>query len=386
MAPEESEGGRMERLAQGRTPWRTDALAIATHRRGRASASTRGKSRSKVGAKDVRGDAKVRPVDIHAHYFPQAYLDVIAEEGKRFQVEYRVTQQGFYIQTAARTQGPLPSKIVNLHERIAAMDKQGIAVQAMSLTGPMAHWGDADVSHKLASAWNDSASAAHREYPDRLVGLLTLPMLFPDRAVDELNRACQLPGMRGVYMGTNIDQHDLDDPLFEPVFARIETLGLPVFLHPLQAIGGQRTKAFYLSNLLSFPVDTAIAACHLIFGGVLDRHPKLQICLPHGGGVLPILTGRIDHGWRVRPELQNLGLKKAPSEYLRRFTYDTIVHSKSIMEFVIGEVGADRIMIGSDYCLDMGYGRPVQFLEKIDVTRAERNRMLGENAARILKL
>ncbi len=263
---------------------------------------------------DVTG---VRPVDIHAHFFPQAYLDVLAEEGPRFNVEYRAAEEGFYIKTDARFQGPLPYRVVDLKKRIADMDAQGTAVQAMSLTGPMAYWGDEEVSHKLTRAWNDAASAAHVQYPTRLLGLLTLPMLFPDRAIDELNRASKLPGIRGVYMGTNINHRDLDDPLFEPIFARIEALDLPIFLHPLQVVGGQRTAPFYLSNMLSFPFDTAIAACHLIFGGVLDRHPKLQFSLPHGGGVLLMLMGRIDHGSAVRPEIEKLRLPRPPSKYLQ---------------------------------------------------------------------
>jgi aminocarboxymuconate-semialdehyde decarboxylase len=328
----------------------------------------------------------VRPVDVHAHFFPQAYLDVLAQEGPPFNVEYREAEEGFYIKTDARFQGPLPYRIVDLKKRIADMDAQGTTVQAMSLTGPMAYWGDEEVSHKLARTWNDAASSAHVQYPERLVALLTLPMLFPDRAIDELNRASKLPGIRGVYMGTNINQHDLDDPLFEPIFARIEALDLPIFLHPLQVVGGPRTASFYLSNLLSFPFDTAIAACHLIFGGVLDRHPKLQFTLPHGGGVLLMLMGRIDHGATVRPEIQKLQLPQPPSKYLQRFTYDTIVHSKSVMEFVISEVGAERIMIGSDYCLDMGYERPVHFLDQINITSAQRKMILGDNAARMLKL
>src|ERR1700716_1282978 len=330
--------------------------------------------------------SSVRPVDIHAHYFPQGYLDVLAEEGPRFNVEYRGAEEGFYIKTEVRFQGPMSYNIVDLQKRIADMDAQGTAVQAISLTGPMAHWGDEDVSHKLARAWNDGASAAHVQYPTRLFGLLTLPMLFPDRAIDELNRASKLPGMRGVYMGTNINHRDLDDPLFEPIFARIEALDLPIFLHPLQVVGGQRTAPFYLSNILSFPFDTAIAACHLIFGGVLDRHPKLQFTLPHGGGVLLMLMGRIDHGASVRPEIQKLQLPRPPSKYLQRFTFDTLVHSKSIMEFVIAEVGAERIMIGSDYCLDMGYEMPVHFLDQINITGAQRKLISGENAARVLKL
>jgi aminocarboxymuconate-semialdehyde decarboxylase len=332
---------------------------------------------------DVSG---IRTVDIHAHFFPQTYLDVLAEDGPRFNVEYREAEEGFYIKTDVRSQGPLPYRIVDLEKRIADMDAQGTKVQAMSLTGPMAYWGDEETSHKLSRAWNDGASAAHVQYPERLFGLLTLPMLFPDRAIEELNRASKLPGMRGVYMGTNINHRDLDDPLFEPIFARIEALDLPVFLHPLQVVGGPRTAQFNLSNILSFPFDTGIAACHLIFGGVLDRYPKLQVTLPHGGGVLLMLIGRIDHGAKVCPEIQKLKLPQPPSKYLRRFMFDTVVHSKSVMDFVISEVGADRIMIGSDYCLDMGCDHPMHVLDEVSLTSAQRKLILGDNAARLLRL
>ena len=330
------------------------------------------------------GAAGLRPVDIHAHYYPEAYLNLFNEDGKRFNAEYHKSDQGFYFTTPYGGHELMPTKYMDLKQRIADMDQQGVAVQAVSLSAPMVYWGDAELDHKLATAWNDAASAAHQAYPTRLVGFLTLPMLYPDRAIDELNRASKLPGIRGVYMGTNINDTDLDDPLFEPVWTRIEEIDLPVFLHPVQQFGGKRLRPFYLSRFLGNPFEAAIAACHLIFGGVLDRHPKIQIGLPYGGGPLPILIGRIDHGWQVRPETKQL--PKAPSTYLQRFYFDTIVHSKQIMEFVIREVGAERVMVGSDYCGDMGYKRPIQFLEQINLSSAQLKMISGETAAKLLKL
>lgn len=356
-----------------------------------ARASTPSDSRQKV-ASGRLDPAGTQAVDIHAHYFPETYLNLFNEDGARFGAESHITPQGFYFKVPASVRvtslgsaaAPLPSKFIDLKQRIADMDQQGVAIQALSLTAPMVYWGDAALDHKLATAWNDAASAAHLAYPSRLVGLLTLPMLYPDRAVDELNRAAKLPGVRGIYVGTNINDHDLDDPLFSPIWARIEQLGLPVFLHPIQTVGGERLRPFYLENFIGNPVDTAIAACHLIFGGVLDRYPKLQITLSHGGGALLILTGRLDHGWQVRPEVRHL--PKPPSAYLPRFTYDTIVHSKQVMEFIIGAVGAERIMMGSDYCYNMGYQRPLEFLEQLDLSAAQRAMILGGTATKLLKL
>jgi aminocarboxymuconate-semialdehyde decarboxylase len=360
------------------------AAAVAMGQSAEALAESHAQVQSR--AKQALRTEGVRAIDIHAHYYPQTYLETIAEDGKRFNCEYRMTDQGFYTKTPAGNQGPLPTKFIDLKQRIAEMDATGVAIQAISLTTPMNYWGDAEISLTLAKAWNDGASAAHLAYPTRLVAFLTLPMLFPDHAMDELNRASKLPGMRGVYLGTNIEGRDLDDPLFEPVFARIEALDLPVFLHPLTTLGGARTKPYYLSNLLGNPFETAVAASHLIFGGVLDRHPKLQVNLPHGGGVFPILIGRLDHGWQVRSEFDHARMPNPPSAYLQRFTYDTIVHSKSIMEFVIREVGAERVMIGSDYCFDMGVARPLELLEQVNISSSQRKMILGENAARLLKL
>jgi aminocarboxymuconate-semialdehyde decarboxylase len=328
--------------------------------------------------------AAVPVIDIHAHYYPEAYLELLAAEGGRYGAGYRRTEEGFYVGGAGRPHGPLPLKFIDLAARLAEMDAQGVAVQALSLTTPMTYWADPDLSLRLARAFNDAASAAHLAHPGRFVGLMALPLPDAERSLDELERAARLPGIRGVYMGTNVEGRELSDPLLLPVFERIEALGLPVFLHPVTVIGAKRLQPFYLGNLIGNPVDTAIAAAHLIFGGVLDRCPRLEINLPHAGGVLPILIGRFDHGRQVRPELRHL--PRDPSEYLRRFTYDTIAHSPEVMRFVVSMVGADRVMLGSDYCFDMGHAHPVEAVDRLELGAAERALVLGGTAARLLRL
>ena len=329
--------------------------------------------------------AGARPIDIHAHYFPQTYFDLFNSEGQRYGAEFRTTDKGFVFKTPVESNGPLPTKFIDLKQRLADMDAQGVAVQALSLTGPMVYWADGAFSHKMAMTWNDAAVAAHQMNPDRFVVLATLPMLDPDRAVDEVDRASKLPGVRGIYMGTNIEGRDLDDPLFEPIFARIDARGLPVFLHPLYSnLGGKRLVPYSLTNLVAFPLDTTIAASHLIFGGVLDRHPNLLVVLPHAGGALLNVVGRLDHGWNVIPPAKQSA--QIPSAYLRRFMYDTIVHSKPMMEFIISQVGVERILLGSDYCFPVGYERPVENVEELRLTPAERKMILGGTAAKLLKI
>jgi aminocarboxymuconate-semialdehyde decarboxylase len=326
-------------------------------------------------------------IDIHAHYFPERYLDLIERAGGAFGTSIdRSNPKGPVIVMRGARTPPLDVTYWDLDRRRRAMDRHGVAVHALSLTVPMVYFADGELGQRLAEAVNDSMSEAHRAFPDRFVGCATLPMQDPKRAVAELERAAALPGIKAVYLGTNVNARELSDTAFAPVFAACEARRLPVLLHPLNVIGAARLGTFYLNNLLGNPFDTAVAAAHLVFGGVLDRHPKLEVCLPHAGGAMPYLVGRLQHGQRVRPENQKVA-KKPFSAYLRRFTYDTISHAPESMRYLIDLVGADRVMLGSDYCFDMGPARPREIVDRqLRLSAADRARILSGNARRLLGL
>lgn len=327
-------------------------------------------------------------IDIHAHFFPERFLDAIADGGGPWGARIdRSNPRGPAIVIGGSAGPPLEPRYYNLDQRLRSMDRQGVTVQALSLTTPMVYWADGEFGARLARAFNDAASAAHAAHPDRFVSCATLPLQDPPRALEELERAASLPGTRAVYMGTNVAGRELSDPAFFPVFERCHDLRLPVLLHPLNVVGAQRLAPFYLHNLLGNPFDTAIAAAHLIFGGVLDRLPRLQVCLPHAGGALPYLAGRLRRGQRVRPEAKDAA-RRPVTAYLRRFTYDTITHDPAALRYLVDTVGADRVMLGSDFCFDMGYERPRDIVAARETRLARKDQplVLRGNAARLLRL
>ncbi len=329
-----------------------------------------------------------RGVDVHAHFFPESYLRLVEREGPAEGARLdRSNPKGVSIVVDGVPTPVLGPAYWDLDRRVRDMDRQGVEIQALSLTAPMVYFAKPELGARLARAFNDALAEAHTAYPDRFVGCAALPMQDPRLAVAELQRAARLPGVRAVYLGTNVAGRDLSDPAFLPVFERCHEFELPILLHPLTTIGSaDRLRPFYLGNLLGNPFDTAVAAAHLVFGGILDRFPRLDVCLPHAGGALPYLFGRLQHGQKVRPEARDRA-RRPFRAYLRRFTYDTISHAPEALRYLVDLVGADRVMIGSDYCFDMGYERPRDMVtRRLRLTAADQARILRGNAARLLRL
>src|SRR6266849_844809 len=200
--------------------------------------------------------SRYAPIDVHAHYFPQSFLDLIAKHGPGYGFEYKMVEgKGPQFKHGHLVTGPVGPKFVDLDARLAAMDEQGVEVHALSLSQPMVYWAEGDLARRISEIYNDALARAHERHPKRLVGLATLPMHEPALAVKEVERAPKLPGMRGFYIATQINGKDLSDASFLPVYERIEASGLPLFLHPVEVIGHQRLAAYYLTNLLGNPFE-----------------------------------------------------------------------------------------------------------------------------------
>jgi len=327
-----------------------------------------------------------RAIDVHAHFYPERFLKSLADEGgpADAKIEYVGPGRPVLVRGASRLE--LDATYWDLDLRLRRMNAQGVTIHALSLTTPMVHWASPDRGVTLARQVNDAMVEAHTAFPARFVGLATLPLQDVALAMQELDRVAGLKAMRGVYLPTHVAGRELSDPALFPIYERCEALDLPVLLHPTSVIGADRlARANDLSNLLGTPFDGTVAAANLVFGGVLDRCPKLNVVLPHAGGALPYLWGRLQHAQEVRPELRATA-QKPFREYLRRFYYDTLGHAPETVRFLVGLVGTDRVLMGSDYCFDLGYEKPRDIVTKLGLKPADQDRIFSGNAARLFKL
>jgi aminocarboxymuconate-semialdehyde decarboxylase len=326
-----------------------------------------------------------RTIDTHTH--------VLADEAiKRLQKEIPslglkltpLDADNSVIEVAGVPYKPFPKGGHDIARRLADMDQALVDMHVLSATPQTWLYGqEASVGVALSAIQNDDMARLVKERPDRFSAIATLPMQAPQKAADELRRAMTKLGMHGAMIGSNINGKNLDDPSFEPLWATAAELDAFMVIHPGNVAGADRLRAYYLGNLIGNPLDTTIAAACLIFGGVLERHPKLNFVMVHGGGFIPYQGMRWVHGWDVRPE-PKVHLKHSPEKYLDRFLYDTILHSKKTLEMLIAMVGADRIFLGSDYPYDMGMLDCVRHVKSLSISEGDRAKILHDHAAKIL--
>jgi len=284
----------------------------------------------------------------------------------------------------ARMFQTIGAKLNGVEERLADMDRLGVDVQAISPNpAQYCYSTPPELGRELARLVNDGIAGAVARAPDRLVGIGTVPLQDCGMAIAEMRRCIADHGMRGIEIGTNIGGRELADPEFRPFFQAAEELGVLLLLHPLGFTQGQRLSEHYLNNLIGNPLESTVALSHLIFGGVLEDHPGLKLCVVHGGGYLPGYWGRMDHAWRAREDCRQ-HISRPPSSYLRRLWFDTLVFDRAQLDALVRSHGADRLCLGSDYPFDMAEPDPVGFLSGL--AEEDRAAILGRNAAALLGL
>jgi aminocarboxymuconate-semialdehyde decarboxylase len=328
-------------------------------------------------------------VDIHCHYFNSvvaakveqlnpAQYDPLIRFANPHTREVNVKQM--------RDRGP---KLSAIEIRLKDMDRMGIDIQAVSpAPNQTYYWTDPALGAELARGVNDRLAEIVATWPDRFVALGTVPLQNVDLAVAELTRCVKKLGLRGVEINPSVNGLDLTDSRLglEKFFARAQELDVVLFMHPIGFTQGERLTDHYFNNVIGNPMETTIAASHLIFDGVLDRNPKLKIVLPHAGGYLAHYWARMDHAHRARPDCRTV-IKRAPSSYLRMMYFDTIAFAPAMLRQMVDQYGARHVLLGTDYPYDMGVDDPLGFIASVPrLKRDERAMIEGGNAARLLKI
>ena len=328
-------------------------------------------------------------VDIHCHYFNPvvaakvehlnpAQYDPLIQFANALTREVNVEQM--------RDRGP---KLSTIEIRLKDMDRMGIDIQAVSpAPNQTYYWTDPALGAELARGVNDRLAEIVDTWPDRFVALGTVPLQEVDLAVAELTRCVKELGLRGVEINPSVKGMDLTDPRLglEKFFAKAQELDVVIFMHPTGFTQGERLTDHYFNNVIGNPMETTIAASHLIFDGVLDRNPKLKVVLPHAGGYLAHYWARMDHAHRARPDCRAV-IRKAPSSYLRKMYFDTIAFDPAMLRQMVDQYGPEHILLGTDYPYDMGVDDPLGFIASVPrLKHDERALIEGRNAARLLKI
>jgi aminocarboxymuconate-semialdehyde decarboxylase len=322
------------------------------------------------------GGQRVKTIDVHCHCAVPEALDIVKgtamEAGLRRQLEGHL---GFPVGEA----------------RLSDMDRDGIDVQAPSIN---AYWygADRDMARRIIDVQNARLAAMKAAYPDRIAPFASVALQFPEIAAEQLEHAVRQLGLHGAAIGGSVEGAELSDRKFDPFWAEAEELQALIFIHPQTAptstgIAKRVHGSGVLGNVIGNPLETSLALAHLIFEGTLDRFPNLKICAAHGGGYLPSYAARMDHGCAVFPkQCPGPALKKQPSEYLKQLYFDSILFTPEAMRHLVAEVGASRVVIGTDYAVPWVKDPVDLILATPGLSDADKVAILGGTAAKLLKI
>jgi len=330
-----------------------------------------------------RSDGPV--IDIHCHRECRPAAEMMKVEADR--LGHAPLAYGSDLTRAVNRQQlhELRPKMDRLEVRLADMDRAGIDVQAVAVAAyQYYYWAPPEIGAKVSRIVNDELAEATARHADRFAPLGTVPLQDTDAALAELRYCVQDLGMRGLEIDSHVEGAEIADPRLDPFWAEVDKLGAVVVVHTSGHNHIDRLSDHNFLNIVGHAYEATLATAHLIFNGVMERHPGLKVVVVHGGGYLPAYAGRLDHAWRARADVRD-GVPRPPGEYLRRFFFDTMVFEPDQLAFLVERYGADHVLLGTDYPYDMGDDDPLALIGRVPgLTQDQIDLISGGNAARLL--
>jgi aminocarboxymuconate-semialdehyde decarboxylase len=320
-------------------------------------------------------------IDTHAHVLPRDWPDLATRHGDlRFPSidhsggRHRIYKDGqFFREIQPRTW--------DAQLRIDDYAQFEVQVQVISTVPVMfCYWAPGGQALELHRTLNEHSAEICREHPRHYLGLGTVPLQDPKLAIAEATRCVRELGLQGVQIGSHVGNWNLDAPELFDFFAACEELGCALLVHPWDMMGAASMPKYWLPWLVGMPAEQTRAVCSLIFGGVLERLPRLKVAFAHGGGSFPYTLGRIEHGFRMRPDLVAVDNQRPPREYLSRLYFDTCVHDDAALAYLIDTCGAERLMLGTDYPFPLGEQEPGSHIRRMALDDRARQRLLSGTA------
>jgi aminocarboxymuconate-semialdehyde decarboxylase len=265
--------------------------------------------------------------------------------------------------------------------RMGECKDHDVDIQVLSTVPAMfSYWAKAVDALDISMLLNDHIAEVVSEFPQRFIGLGTIPLQDIDLAISEMERCLSDLGLAGVEIGTNVNQRNLDDELLFSVFEAAQDLNAAIFVHPWDMMGQDDLQKYWLSWLVGMPAETSRAICSMIFGGVFERLPNLRVAFAHGGGAFPAILGRVQHGFHVRPDLCAVDNKIDPVKYLGKFWVDSLVHDNDALDYLINKVGINKIALGTDYPFPLGELEPGELITTSSLNNNDKEKLLSQNA------